>query len=29
MVTMRDGEPEIPKGSRYDDWKIVEATRIG
>ncbi|MCI85014.1 hypothetical protein A2U01_0106292, partial [Trifolium medium] len=29
MVTMRDGEPEISKGSHYDDWKIIEATRIG
>ncbi|MCI56959.1 hypothetical protein A2U01_0078210, partial [Trifolium medium] len=29
MVTMKDGEPEISSGSRYDDWKIVEETRIG
>ncbi|MCI64195.1 hypothetical protein A2U01_0085453 [Trifolium medium] len=28
MVTMRDGEPEISNGSRYDDWKIIGATRI-
>ncbi|MCI90815.1 hypothetical protein A2U01_0112109, partial [Trifolium medium] len=29
MVTMRDEEPEISSGSRYDDWKIVGATRAG
>ncbi|MCI30644.1 hypothetical protein A2U01_0051855, partial [Trifolium medium] len=28
MVTVRDGEPEISGGSRYDDWIIIGATRI-